>query len=478
MNRRDFVRNTVAASVAASLASATAEAFAPPTHPNILYVFSDQHRACSMPGEPSSPVVAPTLEAFRRENFEMANCISNYPLCVPYRGIFMSGRWPQQTGLMGNGHPLQASEHGLGTTFRDAGYHTGYIGKWHLNGGEAKFVPKGPFRFGFEDWHAWGQTNDHYHAPTWDQETGEKIVTDGWGPTLMTDEALTFLKQQTTEKPWFLVVSWNPPHPPFNPPPEDQGPYPEGEGLKFRPNVRLTQSDGTKPPWAPLGSEDTLRHAERGYYGGITGVDKEFARILKALDDNGQAANTIVVYSSDHGEMMGSHCRMSKQVPWEESCHVPFYVRIPGAKNRGKSAKDLFAAIDVYPTLCGLAGIPVPPHCKGRDMSPILRGGGHIPAIDGVILMSERGGASMEENDIPSYRGIRTGTHTYAIIEDGRWCLYDNVADPFQRNNLAADAAQADLMKQLDAKIMAWQTSVGDHFPLEAAAAKVSKYPS
>jgi hypothetical protein len=95
-----------------------------------------------------------------------------------------------------------------------------------------------------------------------------------------------------------------------------------------------------------------------------------------------------------------------------------------------------------------------------------------------VILMGERGGASIEENDIPSYRGIRTGTHTYAVIEDGRWCLYDNIADPFQRNNLAADPAHAGLMKQLDAKIMAWQTSVGDRFPLESAAARVSKYPS
>jgi arylsulfatase A-like enzyme len=223
---------------------------------------------------------------------------------------------------------------------------------------------------------------------------------------------------------------------------------------------------------------DALRTAERGYYGGITGMDMEFARILKALEENGQAANTIVVYSSDHGEMMGGHCRMSKIVPWEESCHVPFYVRIPGARNRGKSSPEQIAAIDIYPTLCGLVGIPIPAHCKGRDMSPVLRGDGRVAAVDGVIVMGERGGASEEENDIPSYRGIRTETHTYAVTEDGRWILYDNVADPFQMNNLAGDPAHADLMKKLDKQIMAWQASVGDQFPLEAAAAKVSKYPS
>ena len=429
-----------------------------------------------MPGEPVSPVVAPTLAAFRRQNFEMQNCISNYPLCVPYRGIFMSGRWPQQTGLMGNGHALKPSEHGLGSAFQQAGYHTGYIGKWHLNGGEGQFVPAGPNRFGFEDWQAWGQTNNHYHAPTWNPDTGEEIKTDGWGPTLMTDQALTFLKSQPHDKPWLLVVSWNPPHPPFNPPVEDQQPY--GDSPEFRPNVRLIQSDGTKAHWPELKDEPTLHHAERGYYGGITGVDKEFARILKALDENGQADNTIVIYTSDHGEMMGAHCRMSKQVPWEESCHVPFYIRIPGSTKPRGSASELFAAIDVYPTLCGLAGIPVPQHCQGRDMSGVMRGHASLHPSEGVIVMSERGGASMEENDIPSYRGIRTATHTYAIIEDGRWCLYDNVADPFQMKNLVDDPSQTALMKRLEALILDWQKAVGDKFPLEAAAANVSKYPS
>ena len=475
MNRREFVRNTVAASVATSIVPAAEALAPPPARPNVLYVFSDQHRDCSMPGKPGSPVLAPNLDKFRSENFEMQNCISNYPLCVPYRGIFVSGRWPQQSGLMGNGHSLSPSEHGLGTAFKDAGYSTGYIGKWHLYEGEGTFVPKGPLRFGFDDWHMYGNTNNHYSAPTWDQNTGAPIKTNGWGPTLMTDDALNFLKAQSKDKPFFLVVSWNPPHPPFNPPPDDSKPYPHPD---FRPNVRLTQSDGTKPPWAPLQSESTLREAEIGYYGGITGVDKEFARILKALEDNGQADNTIVVYSSDHGEMMGAHCRMSKIVPWEESCHVPFYVRIPGAKNRGQSAKDLFAAIDIYPTLCGLAGIPVPSHCAGRDMSPLMRGDANPAPIDGVIVMGESGGASEAENDVQSYRAIRTDTHLYAITSDGRWCMYDNVADPYQMKNLVTDPTQAELRHKLEARIMAWQKKVGDKFPLEEAAAKVSKYPS
>lgn len=477
MDRRAFVRNSMAASVAGSLAL-DAKA-APAKKLNLIYVFSDQHRSCSMPGEPYSPVVAPTLDKFRKDNVEVENCISNYPLCTPYRGILISGRWPQQSGVLGNGTRLKGTEYGLGQAFADQGYRTGYVGKWHINGDENHFIPKGPLRFGFQDWHMWGQTNDHYHAPTWDQETGQKIVTNGWSPTLMTDTALKFLSESKgSDKPFMLVLSWNPPHPPFNPPADDEKPYPEADKLELRPNVRFKQSDGSAPPWPPLKSPEALRTAERGYYGGITGIDKEFDRILKALEENGQADNTVVVYSSDHGEMMGAQCRMSKIVPWEESCHVPFYARIPGAKKAKAKVDDLVCAVDIYPTLCGLAGVAVPKSCSGRDMSPALRGDGHVEHSKGVILMCERGGASVEENDVHTYRGIRTETHMYAVSEDGRWCLYDLRNDPFQMKNLVADPSQAKLMDELNGRIVEWQKSVGDTFPLLDNAKKISTYPS
>jgi arylsulfatase A-like enzyme len=471
MNRREFVRNSIAATIAAR-AQAKMPASAPARKMNVLYVFSDQHREAAMPGKPFSPVEAPNLDKFRRENFTMENCISNFPLCSPHRGILMTGRWPQQTGVTGNGRKLAPDEHALGNTFRSAGYRTGYVGKWHLDGNsENSFIPKGPERQGFEDWHVWASTNSHYGAWTFDPETGAKIQPAGWNATLMTDDALTFLHKQTSDKPWFLMVSWNPPHPPFDPPEDDAAPYPQPD-LKLRPNIDLE-----KPRWPQLASVDKLRDAERGYYGGITGVDKEFARLLAALEQTGEAENTIVVYTSDHGEMMGSHGFMSKIVPFEESCHVPFFIRVPGMTKQGSSCKDLFSSIDIFPTLCGLAGIPIPEHCAGRDFSKAMTAGKAISA-GAVILMADSGAASSAENDIPAYRGIRTGTHTYAVMEDGRWILYDNVGDPFQQKNLAGDPAHAALMQQLDDRIAAWQHSVGDTFDLKKAIQRVSAYPS
>jgi arylsulfatase A-like enzyme len=479
MNRREFVKRGTAVSTAAALPlSAKASGSAPARQPNVLYVFSDQHRALSLPGEAFNQAMAPTLDRFHHDNLSMDCCISNYPLCVPHRAILMSGRYPCESHVTHNEQSLEPLVPGLGETFQKAGYHTGYVGKWHLYQGEGKFVPKGPYRFGFEDWHAWSNTNKHYDGITFDQETGERVVVPGYQPTRMTDEAVEFInKQKGAEKPWLLVLSWNPPHPPFDPPDEDRNLYQE-PSLKLRPNVRLpTPADKLTNPYPQLESLDTLRHAEQGYYGGISAIDKEFARLLKTLDDNGMANNTIVVYTSDHGEMMGSHGHMAKQMPHEESCRVPFFLRLPEKKGSGRSSDALFASVDIYPTLCGLAKISVPKHCSGRDFSSLMRGDNRFQKADMVFLMNDQGPANRQEVNVQTYRGVRTATHTYAVQLDGRWCLYDNKADPYQMKNLVKDPANKALIEKFDKALIEWSKSTGDSFPYEKALTSYSAYP-
>jgi arylsulfatase A-like enzyme len=479
MNRREFVKSSAAVSAVAALPLST-KAFGKPAgkHPNVLYVFSDQHRAASLPGEPLNEAIAPALDRFRRESLSIDTCISNYPLCAPHRGILVSGLYSCQSGLTQNAQTLEPTVPGLGETFQKAGYHTGYIGKWHLYHGENFFVPTGPYRFGFEDWHAWADTNKHYDGITFDQETGERMVMPGYQPTHMTDQAIEFIdKQKGADKPWFLVLSWNPPHPPFDPPPAESDLY-NPLSLRLRPNVRLsTPADNIDRPYPQLESLETLHHAEQGYYGAITAIDKEFARLLKALDGNGMAGDTIVIYTSDHGEMMGSHGHMGKQMPHEESCRVPFFVRLPEMKSRGKSSNALFASVDIYPTLCGLAEIPVPKHCSGRDYSSLVRGDGEFHAPEMVFLMNDKGPETRMEVDVPTYRGVRTRTHTYAVQLDGRWCLYDNNADPYQMKNLVRDPANKALIEKLDAALIAWSKSTGDSFPYDKVLKRFSAYP-
>jgi arylsulfatase A-like enzyme len=479
MNRRAFLKQSIAITTVGTLsAHASGERVLPQKRPNILYIFSDQHRAQSLPGEAFNEADAPTLNRFRRENVSMDACISNYPLCVPHRAILMSGQYSWQTGVVGNENTLEPRVPGLGEVFQKNGYHTGYVGKWHLYHGENQFVPKGPYRFGFEDWHVWANTNKHYNGITFDPNTGERITMPGYQPVRMTDQAIEFIQaQKTATKPWFLIVSWNPPHPPFNPPPAERDLY-NPSSLKLRPNVRLsTPADKIASPYPQLQSFETLHEAEQGYYGAITAIDKEFARLLASLEETGVAQDTIVIYTSDHGEMMGSHGHMAKQMPHEESCRVPFFVRFPERQAEGRSSNSLFASVDIYPTLCGLARIPIPKHCRGHDLSGVMRGetGDHAPEM--VFLMNQQGPPDRQEVNVQTYRGVRTATHTYAIQFDGRWCLYDNLADPYQMKNLVRDPSNQGLIRRLEAELVAWGRSVGDPFPYEKAITSYSSYP-
>jgi len=531
MNRRDFLKTSAAAAVAAG-AVRESRASTKKKRPNVLYVFSDQHRAFSLSGEAFNQVQTPNISAFRDKNCSMNQCISNYPLCSPYRAIFMSGMYPQQNGQMGNQDILNPNVGPLGETFRSAGYHTGYIGKWHLHGQismsrfDEEMIPKGPYRMGFEDWHVWADTDDHYHSFTFNQETGEKIYPEGWQPVRMTDEAITFLKAQPKDKPWMLVLSWNPPHPKFDPPEEFRDLYPTDQ-IKFRPNLML--GDGTPGKRRGIRNEAGLRNQAQGYFGNITGIDAQFARVLQALEETGQAEDTIVVYTSDHGEMMGSQGLTGKRVPYEESCRVPFIVRYPGVTPERHTSEVLFAAVDIYPTLCGLAGVPVPKHCSGRDLSDVMRGrkvsepqyvfmlsqpegpnarrnagqqgvapqeDAHPDAAPANVANQEAthpagggraanraaangdGGAREGAEACPPYRGVRSKTHTYIVAEKGRWLLYDNVADPYQMKNLVNDPSQQALMERLDAEVEGWLHTVNDSFPYATAKKNVFAFSS
>lgn len=427
---------------------------AAPRRPNLLYLFSDEHRACSMPGEPFNQALAPNLERFATQSVSFRNCISNYPVCSPYRAMLLTGRWPYQTGIVDNALNLRTDEVSLGHTFRAAGYRTGYIGKWHLTSGDegGQFIPPGPGRQGFDYWQVWSNTNQHFDKSfTFDSNTGARIQPKGYNATLMTDQAVQFIGANR-DRPWMLMVSWNPPHPNFNDAPEKQMSAYDPAALKFSPNVQESKN---------------LRKQCQGYYAHITAVDLEFGRLLRALDETGQAQNTIVIYTSDHGDMMGSHGFGGKRLPWEESCKVPFLVRYPGVTSAHQSIDGLFSTIDIYPTLCGLAGLAVPGHCAGRDLSAAIRGQ-RIASLESAFLMHIRkenasGGAA---HPAPLFRGVRTARHTYAVKEDGRWLLYDNREDPYQMRNLIDDPGSQKLAADLDGLVRDWLQRAHDPFVL------------
>jgi arylsulfatase A-like enzyme len=196
-----------------------------------------------------------------------------------------------------------------------------------------------------------------------------------------------------------------------------------------------------------------------GYFAAITGIDDQFGRLLSCLDEEGLSEDTIVIFSADHGEMMGSHGEIGKNNWYEESMRIPFLVRWPG---RVRSGMDdlLFGGADVSPTLLGLAGLAdeVPPQVQGTDYSPILLGQQMHRPTSALYLYVEN------EHPELGRRGVRTHRHTFVRIrrpgEEEEIVLHDNQADPFQLRNFAPESSE--LVEELSAELDRWLERTGD----------------
>jgi arylsulfatase A-like enzyme len=207
-----------------------------------------------------------------------------------------------------------------------------------------------------------------------------------------------------------------------------------------------------------------LRIDVAGYYAAITFIDNEVGRLLDALAETGQAENTIVLLTSDHGDMLGSHGTNLKRKPWQESIQVPGILRYPAAVESNQKTDLLASHVDVVPTLLGLARVETEVEMDGQDLSPHLfsaeQGGqAEESAPESVYLQSY---TATERNEHEPWRGVRTEQYTYAQHADRSWVLYDNQADPYQSDNLAGKPEHAELEGRLKAMTTQWFESTGD----------------
>ncbi len=438
LSRRAFLA-TAGVSVAAGYGLAHGAAGA--SRPNIVYVFSDEHRYQSMSFTEMPDVHTPTMARMAKEGVVFHHCISSYPVCSPYRAMLMTGRHPYQTGVTDNNIPLKDTEFTVGDAFRHAGYRTGYIGKWHLGGTRAE-------PFGFDLSLIWTNTNEHYDQSYCHPKGRDPVQPKGYNATLMTDQALDFMAENDAEEaPYFLMLSLNPPHWRFtDAPPDKMARYPEGS-LPYRPNVCLEDKSDT----GHISQRNGSPHYE-GYHAHITAVDVELSRVLDAAAK--ASRDTIVIYTSDHGSMFGSHGVGSKRQPFEESIRVPFMAWCPGRIPAGAASDALFGTPDLMPTLCGLAGLPTPDSCVGADFSGhILHGHGPEPEAQLIMHIAKSAASGGETHPAPIFRGVRTARHTYAVNQEGPLYLFDNLEDPYQMHNLADDPEYASLRTELHAML-------------------------
>lgn len=448
ISRRTFLTAT-GASIAVGCGMVQGAA-AETTQPNVVFVFSDEHRYQSMSFTEMTAVQTPTMARMAQEGFTFHRCISNYPVCSPYRAMLMTGRYPYQTGVIDNDIALNADEFALGDVFRQAGYRTGYIGKWHLGGTRAE-------PFGFDLSLIWTDTNTHYDKSQYHPAGKAPQQPKGYNATLMTDQALAFMAEPN-DKPYFLMLSLNPPHANFtDAPPDKLALYPDGS-LPRRPNVNLDNASNSGHIAQKNGSPQY-----EGYHAHITAIDGELNRVLEAAAASSR--ETIVIYTSDHGSMFGSHGMGSKRQPFEESIRVPFMAWCPQRIAAGKSSNALIGAIDMMPTLCGLAGVSQPDTCMGQDFSGhILNGSGPEPDAQLIMHIAKDNASGGQNHPAPIFRGVRTGRYTYVVGESGPMYLFDNQEDPYQMHNLVADTERAGLRKELHSTLAVLLNNAADSF--------------
>lgn len=447
-------------------------------NPNLLFVFPDQFRAQSMGFLHQDPVFTPAIDKLASQGVVFPNAVSNRPLCSPFRGMLMTGKYCFSTGLQGNCNTysrkfqnfLKEEETCFSDVLKSVGYYCGYIGKWHLDaptGPDADtwqtsiwdaYTPPGRKRHGFDFWHAYGCFDKHFSPHYWVNNSAKEdtLFAGKWSPEHEADIATEFIlnsdkKQRPVNKPWALFVSMNPPHPPFDQVPEKyKNIYKDipAEKLLNRPNVAQGERGGA------------ARQNAANYFSCISGIDEQLGRILEALDSSGQAENTIVVFTSDHGEMMGSHGLMHKVVWYDESFKIPFIIRWTGRMNPGTNNLNL-SVPDMMPTLLGLMGLEnqITGDIEGENLAKFfLKGLSGGPEYSLYLNCQQ-------ENALGGMRGLRNEEYTFVMERDKlgntlKYRLYNNLKDPYQLQDIASDNTEQ--IKRMEAKLFEKLRKIND----------------
>ena len=431
-------------------ASLRADVFA--AKPNIVVVLADQWRAQAFgfAGDPN--VKTPNFDRLAGESIRFVNAVAGMPVCSPTRASLLTGQRPLTHGVFLNDVPLNPDAVTLPKVLKAAGYETGAIGKWHIDGhGRSAFIPR-ERRQGFDYWKVLECTHN-YTDSIYYGDTSEKLHWSGYDALDQTRDACDFLRARAKpETPFLLWLAWGPPHDPYMTAPEKYRALYNPAKLTLRPNV-------------PANLDAQARKNLAGYYAHCSALDDAMGELLATLRESGLAENTILLFSADHGDMLGSQGLWKKQKPFDESARVPMLIRWPAGL--GKDARQLATPInseDVMPTLLGLAGVAIPPSVEGLDFSGHLRGGAAQGDGATVLTCVAPFGEFERRNGGKEYRGIRTARHSYVRDLAGPWLLFDNEADPHQQHNLIGQPEATALQAELDAQLTRKLKTNGDAF--------------
>ena len=430
-----------------------------PPRPNIVVLLTDQQRwDCSgLHGNPLD--LMPNFDRLARAGTHLRHSFTCQPVCAPARAALQSGLYPTQVGTFRNDQLFPTSTRTLAHHFRDAGYRTGYIGKWHLAPREYTGAVPEKYRGGYQDWLAANIlefVSDAYDCRLYD-DRGREHRLPGYRVDAVTDAAIQYLGTPHAQ-PFFLFVSYLEPHHQNS---RDDYPAPDGYADRYR--------DRWVPPdLAALGGT-TAAHLG-GYYGMVRRLDEALGRIYDALKSRGQLENTVLLFTSDHGCHFKTRNAEYKRSCHESSIRVPTMFHGPGFMAGGDRA-ELVSLIDLPPTLLDAAGIAVPPEMRGHSLLPRLRDASAPWQDDVFVQISEDQTA----------RAIRTSRWKYCVsvqgVDAAKACekpgwptyseqsLYDLEADPHELTNLAGLASHERVSAELRQRLLRRIASAGEPVP-------------
>ncbi len=463
----------------------------PERPPNILWYCSDQQRFDTIGALGNPHVHTPHLDRLVAEGVTFTHAFCQSPICTPSRASFLTGKYPSTVHVNTNGNDIFPSRERLVTRrLADAGYNCGLVGKLHLagadDGREARtddgyrffrysHAPRDDWQHG-HDYADWLRGKGHdprivlevkkslYGGLTEPTPERDNVPPHLHQTTWCSEEALDFIGQER-DQPWLLSVNPYAPHPPYNPPWEfyrrfdpDRLPGPHFQPSDLAHQTALRGVDFQSLPQPPEAIAATRIQA--AYYAMIEQVDEQFGRLVDALDGSGQRENTVIIYTSDHGESLGDHGLTQKGCRFFDGLvRVPLIISWPDHIPAGMRADGLVELIDIAPTVLGLAGLPVPADMQGRSLLPILMGQ-RPPDYHRDFVRTEY------------YDAVDMPNHSFATMyRDRRWKLvvyhgtglgelYDLESDPLEFHSLwdAPDALgiRADLLQRsFDASVAA-----------------------
>lgn len=420
--------------------------------PNIVFVLADQWRAQSMGYANNTNVKTPNLDQLASEGVCFTNAVSTNPVCTPYRAMLLTGQYPLKTGMFMNDVLLDPDSKSFAKLFKQQGYNTAYIGKWHLDGnGRSAFIPK-ERRQGFDYWKVLECSHNYNNSNYWGNDD-ELHTWDGYDARAQTEDAIAYIEEQSKgERPFCLILSWGPPHAPYNSAPKEFQDLYKNIDLQLRLNVPEELTDKTK---AML----------RGYYAHCSALDSYIKRLQEAIKLNNIEDNTIFVFTSDHGDMINSHGQTKKQRIYEESAKVPFIIKYPALLGKEGAKSDfLLNSLDILPTMLGMSGLNVPFGFDGEDITDVILGKKKDDRKATLVSCVQPFGQWSKGRGGREFRGIITKKYTYAKDLSGEWLLFDNVADPYQINNLIRNPAFDSVTINLEELLSKELNRVGDEF--------------